>query len=267
VYSSLAQLRESIDGSIVDATDVIGFARYVKTDEQVECLRRGAAILEEAIVELTRAARPGVLESELYSRVAAKILQYGAQFQSLAFIIGPIGQGLPMRFHDASRGPRLSAGDLIDTELHLIWGGLIAQEVQPVVLGKIPVEFKPAIQLHSELYEAALAVMKPGNTFGELIDLTRGFGAGQGLASEIIMHGRGYGNDGPLMTPVDNVDSIRDIEFVKNNVFVFKPQVFSKDKRFNLIWGANVLVTDDGGQRLSQRPHGLVSLLEEGSPA
>jgi Xaa-Pro aminopeptidase len=72
------------------------------------------------------------------------------------------------------------------------------------------------------------------------------------------MHGRGQGDDGPIIT-----DSARDpgplgVPLQERMVFVLKPGVVSADGRYNITWGDTVVVTAQGGRRLGTRPHGLV---------
>jgi hypothetical protein len=74
-----------------------------------------------------------------------------------------------------------------------VWGGLIAQELQPILLGAIPEAWKPVVDMQREVFHAGLELMRPGTPLGELIDFVNGFGAKRGMRSLILMHGRGYG--------------------------------------------------------------------------
>ena len=77
----------------------------------------------------------------------------------------------------------------------------------------------------------------------------------------ILMHGRGIGDDnGPLLTPRSTGEDIRDVRIERNNVWVFKPYAMSADERLSFVWGGDIVVTDQGGQRLFKRSHGMVSV-------
>jgi Xaa-Pro aminopeptidase len=115
--------------------------------------------------------------------------------------------------------------------------------------------------VQQEVWESGLAMMRPGLTFGEIIDFTRDFGAKRGLPTSITMHGRGIGDDnGPLITPRATGEAIRDLRMEAGNVWVWKPAAASADGRFSFTWGGDVLVTERGAERLFQREHGLVSV-------
>jgi Xaa-Pro dipeptidase len=242
-----------------DATDVVGFARYVKSHEEIECLRRGAAIAEAGVEELVRVARPGVNEAFVYSRVMTRVLELGSEYYPTALTIGPHDQE-GTRFIEPQVERTLQPMQLITDEVDAVWGGIVAQEDQPILLGDLPDAWKPVVECQGALFEAGLEHMKPGTTFGEFIDFINGFGEsyGPGLKTLILMHGRGYGNDGPLLTPRARGAGIRDVRFEANTAWVFKPYAMSADDRIQFAWGGDVIVTDKGGQKLFQRPHGMV---------
>jgi Xaa-Pro dipeptidase len=259
-HTSYAEvLRRLPNATFEDATDVVGFARYVKGDEEIACLRRGAAICEAGIERMIEVARPGVEAAVLYARVMGRILELGSEYYNLALVTGPLG-GQFTRYIEPPLDMRLAPGQLINNEVDAVWGGLVAQEDQPVLLGPIPEEWKPVIALHRELYEAGLERMRPGTLCGDFMDFVNGFGKQRGMDSDLLMHGRGTGNDGPLVTPRDRGEHIRDVPIERNNVFVFKPFALSADHRIHFAWGGDVLVTERGGERLFQRPHGMVAI-------
>ena len=260
-HSSYAEvLRRLPNATFEDATDVVGYARYVKSDEEVACLRRGAAIVAAGIEKMAEVAKPGVEETVLYARVMQRMLELGCEYYAMALYTGSMdGDRLP-RFENPPIGRRLQPGYRINNETDAVWGGLIAQEVQPMYLGPIPEEWKPVIELQREIFEGGLECMKPGKLFGDLIDFVNGLGPKRGLNSLILMHGRGYGDDGPLLTPQHRGERSRDVVFEKGNTFVWKPIASSRDGQFQFSWGGCVVVNENGGQRLVHRNHGMVSV-------
>jgi Xaa-Pro aminopeptidase len=70
------------------------------------------------------------------------------------------------------------------------------------------------------------------------------------------MHGRGAGDDGPIVT--SNARSPRQLAVAlrENMVFIFKPSAKSADGSI-CTWGDTVVITPKGGQRLGNRPHDL----------
>lgn len=260
-HSAYAEVvRRTPNATFEDATDVVGLVRYVKSDEEIACLRRSAEIAEAAVDEMIEVARPGVDEAALYARVMARMLEMGSEYYPPAIYTGPIGGPEAARKTNPPLGRRLQPNDLITNEVSAIFGCQVSQEDQPIVLGPIPDHWKPVIELQQEVFQAGLGFMKPGTSFGDMIDFVNGFGAGRGMKTLILMHGRGYGDDGPLLTPRSRGESLRDLRIEKGNAWVWKPYAMTADERIEFVWGGDVVVTDNGGEVLFKRPHGMVSI-------
>jgi len=260
-YSAYAEVQRRLpNATFEDATDIVGFARYVKGEEEVACLRHAAAIGEVGIEEMAELARPGMDAAVLYARVMGRMLDIGSEYYPLAFYCAPLGEEAA-RNTDPPLGMRLRLGDYITNETSPVWGGQVAQEDQPILVGPIPDAFKPLIDLQREVWEAGLAMMKPGLTFGELLDFVEAFGKQHDVATSVTMHGRGIGDDnGPLITPRAAGEAIRGLRMEAGNVWIWKPSTHSPDGKLTFQWGGDVLVTDHGGERLFKRPHACISV-------
>jgi hypothetical protein len=199
-------------------------------------------------------------EGLLYTRVMQRMVSLGSEYYPMAFYSGPHGGGRLPRFEDPTEGRTLQVNYRIANEVDAVFGGLIAQEQQPIILGPIPDAWKPAIELQRDMYYAALEYLTPGRPFAEFMDLINGFGEKRGMKSQLLMHGRGYGDDGPLFTPQNQGKRNRDVRIEKGNVFIVKPIAHSADGTFDTSWGGCVLVTDKGGEPLVQRTPGMVSI-------
>ncbi|HYY24706.1 MAG TPA: M24 family metallopeptidase [Candidatus Udaeobacter sp.] len=260
-HSSYAEVLQRLPNArFENATEAIGYARYVKSEEQIACLRRGAAIAAAGIEKMIELARPGMDEGILYARVMHRMISLGSEYYPLAFYSGaPAGGRLP-RFEDPTRGRFLQPGYRIANEVDAVFGSLIAQEQQPIFLGPIPEAWKAAIKTQRDLYYAGLEQLIPGKPFAEFMDFVNTFGEKRGMKSLMLMHGRGYGDDGPLFTPQNRGARNRDVLIEKGNVFIVKPIVSSADGSFDTSWGGCVLVTEKGGEPLVKRTPGMVSI-------
>lgn len=260
-YSSYVDtVRRLPNATFENATEVIGYARYVKSKEQINCLRRGAAIAAAGIDKMVELARPGMDEGILYARVMQRMVELGSEYYPMAFYSGPHGDSRLPRFEDPTEGRTLQASYRIANEVDAVFGGLIAQEQQPIFLGPIPEVWKPAIDLQRDLYYAGLEYLTPGRSFADFMDMINSFGEKRGLKSQLLMHGRGYGDDGPLFTPQNRGDRNRDIVIEKDCVFIVKPIAHSADGSFSTSWGGCVVCTDKGGDPLVKRTPGMVSI-------
>ncbi len=248
------------NATFVDATDVVGFARYVKSAEEIDCLTHAAAIAEGAIDEMIQQARPGADLGVLYARVVQRLLALGSEYDPLAIAAGPLGVFRTTRHTNPPHGRTLEPNTMITNEVTAIVGGQNAQEDQPILLGPIPDEWRRVVDLQREVFEAGLERMRPGTSIGELIDFVNGFGETRGGKTLILMHGRGYGDDGPLLSPRARGEKVRNVPIEAGTAWVWKPYAMSADERIQFVWGGDVVVTETGGKVLFKRPHGLVSI-------
>ena len=243
-----------------NATDVVGSCRYVKSEEEIACLKRAATITAAGIQEMIAVARSGVDVALLYARITGRMLELGNEYHPWNLEIGPIGEA-PAHIENPPIGQRLRPMDLITNEIYAVWGGLSVQDVQPILLGVIPEKWKPVIEVQEEAFEAGRAFMRPGRSFRDLIGVIHRVGARRGMRTTVMLHSRGYGNEGPYVNPQDGPsDVIQDVHIEKDTVWIWKPHAYSADEQIYFRWGTSILVTDKGGEPLMYRPPGMISI-------
>ena len=243
-----------------DATDVVGLVRYVKSAEEIIFVRHSAAVAVAGLDELINLARPGVDAGVLYADVTARLLELRSEYYPLALTLDPIDTLKPKRYTNPPIGRRLESNALITNEVNAILGAQLTQVCQPILLGRMPDEWKPVIELQQEVYQAGLKLIKPGTTFGALKEYVSSFGPKHKMKTAIQMHGCGYGDDGPLLTAQSQGDGLRHLGIEPGNAFVWKPMAMTADERIQFAWGGPVLVTDKGAEALFTRSHGMVSV-------
>jgi Xaa-Pro aminopeptidase len=260
-YTALEHVKSKLPNArFDDATDVVGFVRYVKSEEEIGFVRRSAQIAEAALDELIKLARPGVDAGVLYADIIARLLELRSEYYPLVMTADPIETPVPKRYTNPPIGKRLEKNTLITNEVNGISGAQLTQVCQPILLGDIPSAWKPVIELQKEVYEAGLKLIKPGTTIGALKEFVNEFGAKRNMKTLIQMQGCGYGDDGPLLAPKFSGDHLSDLRIEKGNAFVWKPMAMSADARMQFAWGGPILVTDAGGEALFKRDHGMVAI-------
>jgi hypothetical protein len=209
---------------------------------------------------LINLARPGVDAGVLYADVTARLLELRSEYFPVTLTIEPVGTSKPKRYNNPPIGKRLESNALITSEINAISGAQLTQICQPILLGAIPNKWKPVIALQKEVFEAGLELIKPGTTFRALQEFVNGFGRDRKMKTVIQMHGCGYGDDGPLLPPKTQRDQLGELRVERGNAFVWKPLAMTADERIQFSWGGPLLVTDNGGELLVKRPHGMVSI-------
>ena len=269
-YVAYAEVLKRLpNATVVDATDVVGFVRYVKSEAEISCLRRAAAIAEAGIEEMIEVARPGVDQAVLYGRVTGRLMELGSEHYSQArsdwtahgwaLKTGPL-EGEQPRFTGPPIGRRLEHGTFITNEVSAIWGDMVAQEVQPMLLAPIPQRWKTLVEVQREVWEAGLERLSAGRSFMELVEFVNGFSKVLGVRTTVTLHGRGVGDDGPLITSRSTNAKLGDLRLEVGSCWVWKPAAASEDGKAEFQWGGDVVVRANGGERLFRRPHGFVSI-------
>ena len=260
-HTALEQVMSKLPNArFEDATDIVGLVRYVKSAEEIVFVRESAAVASAGLDELIKLARPGADARVLYASALARMLELRSEYFPLTLTIDAVGTEKPKRYSNPPLGRRLEANALITNEINAIRGAQLTQVCQPILLGKIPDAWKPVIELHKEVYEAGMSLIKPGTNFAALKDLVTSFGAKRGMKTVMQLHGCGYGDDGPLFSLRSHGDRARDLTIQKGNAFVWKPVVMSTDEPIQFAWGGPVIVHDNGCEALFKREHGMVEI-------
>jgi len=263
-HTTLIKLLAAVpDGQVVDGTRLVGEARYIKSNEEIACLRLSERMAEKQVEVLVARCRPGTPLSQLYAELTAVAQSAGFAVSRQMLAAGPWGETW-WRSQEYGATPTipLQPGWIVKNELEPQVFGYSAQVAQPLILGPSTAEQRELFALGKQAFEVALSEMKPGVTWREVWTKVVSLGTSK-LTVEFLMHGRGLGDDGPLYVPIgdqktnpSNNDEIRE-----NTVFVLKPFARrSNDPRSDwavartLTWGDSVVITPTGAQRLGTRP-------------
>jgi Xaa-Pro aminopeptidase len=249
-----AVLERLPDAKFEDATDVVGFVRYIKSDEEIAAMRKATAIAESGIDELKKIARPGVDAARVYADVMARMMEQGNEYYPFALTI----EG--RRYADPPIGVRLAKNSFIRGEIISVWGTQIAEEDQGFLLGPIPESWRPVAERQKEVYEAGLKLLKPGTPCAEMLAFGKSVEKKDGLTTNIFLAGCGAGDDGPVIDASTSAEKLKGLTIEKNTLWLWRPAVKSVDEKVQLGWGGTVLVTDRGAERLSKRDHELITV-------
>lgn len=255
-----AVLKRLPNAKFEDATDIVGFVRYVKSAEEIAAMKKAVEIAEAGIEELKNLARPGADEAVLYARAMARMLDLGAEYHPFAWTSGMIDGSETKRFANPPLGRRLNAGTRIQTEMIAVYGTQMAEEDQAILLGAVPEAWKPLIERQREVVNAGLKFLTPGKPCSEIINFAKSVAEKNGIKTEISLSGRGAGDDGPVIGPRTQPDALKGLTVEKDTLWLWRPTVTGADGKTQFAWGGTVLVTEKGGELLSKRAHGAISV-------
>jgi Xaa-Pro aminopeptidase len=121
------------------------------------------------------------------------------------------------------------------------------------------------IKMQREIFNRVMENLKPGTTVKDIAEMIVNFGAAAapktglaaGARSGLSMHGRGAGDDGPIITSHAKSPRQLAVALQENMVFIFKPSAISADGQSINTWGDTIVITPGGGRRLGKRLHDL----------
>jgi Xaa-Pro aminopeptidase len=264
LYGTYRQIRDAFpNAELRDATDLLTEVRWVKSDEEIAFLARSNDIIDAGYDAEIAAARPGASDWVVWAEAMGAMLRAGSELPvHYNWVSGP----RPRRTQARPCHRLLQPGDVILNELEASWAGYRAQQDVPVAVGQPDPAYVELMKVQDDLFHTTLDALRPGTTLGELAAqcaaraeaIAPRTGPAAGVKGVLNMHGRGQGDDGPIIT-----DSARDpgplsVPLQERMVFVLKPGVVSADGEYAITFGDTVVVTAQGGRRLGTRPHGIV---------
>jgi Xaa-Pro aminopeptidase len=263
IHGTWQRIRDAFpDSELVDATDILMTVRDVKSEEEVACLTKAVQIIEKGYEAEIAAARSGAVDWEVWAATQYGLLKNGSEAPiHCNWISGPN----VVRTLTRPTFRVLERGDLIINELEACWIGYQAQGVQPVFVEEANPIHVELIKIQRDVFNQVLAATKPGSTLGQLSQIADGAvaaamprsGPVAGAKARLTMHGKGAGDDGPIITSAARDPRHLTYELKENMTFTFKPSVSTADGSSICTWGDTVVVTPRGGRRLGTRPHDL----------
>jgi Xaa-Pro dipeptidase len=263
LYGTWKRIRDGFpDSELVDATDILAAVRDIKSAEEVACLTKGVQIIEKGYEAETAAARAGAIDWEVWAATQYGLLKHGSEAPiHCNWISGPN----VVRTLTRPTFRVLERGDLIINELEACWIGYQAQGVQPVFVEEASAVHRELIKIQREVFNEVLAAIRPGTNLGLLSQVADKAvakvapksGLAAGATARLTMHGKGAGDDGPIITSTARDPRQLAYEIKENMTFTFKPSVSTADGSSICTWGDTVVVTAKGGRRLGTRPHDL----------
>ena len=154
--------------SLEDASDLVPALRTVKSPAEFSYVERAAALADDALDAGLKLIREGADEADILAAMQGAVFAGGGDYPANPFIIGSGADALLCRTKSGRR--RLDAQDQITLEFAGAYRLYHAALMRTVIVGEPTARHR---ELHGAA-EAALAaceaVMRPGQTFGDVFD-------------------------------------------------------------------------------------------------
>ena len=148
-----------------EAGRVLDDVRIVKTESELDYLRRSAAITASGLSTAEALVRPGVDENALAAAGAGAMLAAGSDFMSMQPIVTSGPRSSVIHLSHASR--RVAPGDPVFLEFGAAYRRYTAPMMRTVVAGRSTPEMREVHGTCRAVFEALCAAMVPGARFDD----------------------------------------------------------------------------------------------------
>ena len=257
-YAHHARLRERLpDVELVDVTRAFARLRLVKSEEEVEWLRRASELTDAAMLAVAEAARPGVTEVELVAAGEAAFRPAGGTPRIMFLRSMPMDEPNGCLPAQNPSFRELRPGDVVITELSASSWGYTGQVQRPVFVEAEPEgEWLRLLAAATSAYDALEAAVRDGAAEADAIAAAAPIReAGFAIYDDLV---HGYGVD--ILPPIVDREAFArppsepGMRFEAGMAVVLQPNPVTPDERMGLQLGGLVIVRADGCERLHRVP-------------
>ncbi|MGI9371668.1 MAG: M24 family metallopeptidase [Hyphomicrobiales bacterium] len=249
--TDFAALSDACSASIVDASEILRQVRAIKSEAEIDRIRKAGACAGEAFAGVANWLKPGMSEREVHRRFQAELLTAGVDY--VRYLSMGSGQG---GYSSICRGPierTLGEGDILALDTGAIVDGYFCDFDRNYALGHTNEEAQRAYDILYKAIEAGLAAAAPGQTCAELWGAMNEILEKAGVeASSIGRMGHGLGlalTEQPSLHP----DDLTVIE--QGMVLTLEPGLLYKHDgaQHLMVHEENIVIGDGGATLLSPR--------------
>jgi Xaa-Pro aminopeptidase len=233
--------------------------RLIKSDEELDWLRIGAAFSDAGFAALLAGTRPGMTERELGNLVErAYVGEGGTTFIHYIGVTSMAHPSLfvPPQFHSARK---VEQGDVVFCELSGSFWDYSGQVLRSFTVGSDPTPLYRDLHATAEAaFDAVTGVVRHGTTMEEILQAAgvieeRGF-----TVCDDLMHGFGGGYFPPVLGARSRpAGPLPKMTLEENMTVVVQPNVISRDVPAGVQVGEMIRITRTGWERMHQAPRGF----------
>lgn len=233
--------------------------RLVKSEEEIDWLRIGAALSDAGLASLLENTRPGMTERELGNLVERAYVGEGGttfiHYIGVASMKAPRVL-VPPQYHSSRK---VEAGDVVFCELSASWWDYSGQVLRSFTVGAPPTPLYRRLHETAEAaFDAVTAVVRHGTTMEEILDAADVIEEGGFTIYDDLMHGFGGGYFPPILgTKGRPGGPVPDMTLEENMTVVVQPNVISPKDGAGVQVGELIRVTRAGFERLHAAPRGF----------
>ena len=227
-YTSAAFYTELVNlgVSVFDASDLIFKETAVKSEAELQIIKKACAIAETALKNTLPVIKRGVTESEIAARLEYEMKVSGASSPSFQTIVA-FGENAAVPHHETGE-TKLSDNKAVLIDFGAKYKGYCSDMTRTFFYGKADGEFKKAYSATLEAHVSAAENIRAGMTGAEADGIARGALIKAGFG-EYFTHSLGHGV-GVKIHEEPRLSKKSDKTLENGNVFSIEPGVYLNGK-------------------------------------
>jgi len=242
-------VQEATGKTAASATADVEEIRRVKTQEELEWIRKAALLADRGYEQFVRVARAGMTEFELVAEVEGYLKAHGAEDNFMLVASG----GTEVTAMKPPTARKLQVGDSVITELTPQINGYYAQICRTLVIGPPSEKQLESYAIFAEAQKAAQDLLRPGVDISDVArvqnDVFRKHGFGDYTGPQYTrVRGHNLG-----LYPDELPHVLENVHYTckKDMVIICHPNTYLPLSGY-MVFGDTLLVTDTGCVSLSQ---------------
>jgi Xaa-Pro aminopeptidase len=233
--------------------------RMIKSEEELDWLRIGAALSDAGLAALLAGTRPGLTERELGAIVESAYIRHGGT--TMIHYIGVTSMAKPHIYvppqHHSPR--KVRRGDMAFCELSAFWWDYAGQVLRTFAIGAEPTPLYRDLHATAEAaFDAVTGVARRGATMQEILDATGVIEKAGFTICDDLMHGFGGGYFQPIIGSKSRpAGPLPDMTLEENMTVVVQPNVITRDHTAGVQVGELIRITRTGFERLHRARRGF----------
>jgi Xaa-Pro aminopeptidase len=245
VYMSLKEQLPEVD--LIKADDVFLPLRFVKSENELTCMRKAYAIAELAVGAIIAEIKPGMTELQVIGIAQREIYKHGGEYEGHALycFCGPATNNAISRpTHN-----KIISNEVIQLNIGARYSGYSSSVGLPVSIGKLPPRKESLVKFGLEAHLKTIDLMQAGKSAAAVVNeyeewvRSRGFG-------QYMLYGPCH-SIGMMEVEQPWMESVSAFDLKKN--MTFQVDTFFYDHDFGLRWENGVVITASGVEKLSSQ--------------
>ncbi len=256
-----AKKLEAVFGPLADLNRHYVRLRLVKSPEEIDWMRIGAALTDLAIEALRREARPGMSERELGAICEAAYHPHGGVTFIHYFLATPMADPQYCVPRQIASNRKVRAGDVIATEITAQFFEYPGQVLRTFTVGEPTPLYRRLHETAEAAFDAVTGVIRQGTTMEQILDAAGLIEEAGFSVYDDLVHGFGGGYFPPVLgSRSRSAGPLPDMTLQAGMTCVVQPNVITPDQKAGVQVGELVLVTERGFERMHSAERGLFRL-------